>query len=222
MAGYVKANSLERSHDETIFWRACYNSTVEYSRMSKKKITNFNLQSFLDSHDNPFVLIDDNYTILGVNRAYCTYYDTSPSEVIGSKCHMAHHGSEFPCPSHGEKCPMRMVMETGNKCEVNHLHHNREFYAECVCIKGYLIVDEDGNRYLGEEIIGEEIGQTAVTPGAAIQNSKRSTAAATEAKYIARLMEEHHGNRRKVAEILSISERMLGRKLRSYNLTDNG
>lgn len=186
--------------------------------MSKKQIQNVSLQSFLDSHDNPFVLIDENYTIVGANRAYYTYYETSASKIIGAKCHVVHHGSEFPCHSYGENCPMRRVMETGERYEVCHLHHNREFYAECVNIKGYLIVDEDGDRYLGEEIIGEEAARAVTAPGAAGQHAIQPA----EAWYIAQLLVEHDGNRRKVAEILRISERMLYRKLRNYNLVNIG
>lgn len=182
--------------------------------MLQKTIPSFNLQSFLDSHDKPFVLIDESYTIVGANSAYCAYYDTSPNAIIGSKCHMIHHRSELPCHSFGEDCPMLKVMETGNEYEVCHLHHNREFYAECVSIKGFPITDENGNRYLAEEILGEEIVQAAITSDATENNTIKSL----EAKYIEQLLVEHNGNCRKVAEILKISERMLRRKLMNYNL----
>jgi transcriptional regulator with PAS, ATPase and Fis domain len=181
--------------------------------MSKEKKPNFNLQSILDSHSNPFVLIDENYTIVEANRAYCACYDTSPSEIVGSKCHMVHHNSELPCHNYGEECPMQRVMETGDRYEVSHVHHNREHYPECVSIKGFPITDEDGRRYLGEEII-----QIAGMSDAAEKNPIQSI----ESEYIARLLVEHHGHRRKVAEILKISERTLYRKLVNYNLTNVG
>jgi two-component system response regulator AtoC len=43
-----------------------------------------------------------------------------------------------------------------------------------------------------------------------------------EARCIAQLLEEHNGHRRKVAEILNVSERTLYRKLVNYNLTKVG
>ena len=43
-----------------------------------------------------------------------------------------------------------------------------------------------------------------------------------EARYIAQLLVEHHGHRRKVADILKVSERTLYRKLVNYNLTSVG
>ena len=181
--------------------------------MSTEKKPNFNLQSILDSHENPFVIIDENYTIIEANSAYCTRYDTFQSEIVGSKCHMVHHHSELPCHSYGEECPMQRVMESGNSYEVSHVHHNREHYPECVSIKGFPIADEDGNRYLGEEIV-----HIATESGAEEKNAIQSI----EARYIAKLLLEHNGHRRTVAEILKISERTLYRKLVSYNLTSVG
>ena len=181
--------------------------------MSENKKPNFNLQSILDSHRNPFVLIDENYTIIEANMAYCARYDISHHEVVGSKCHLIHHKSKLPCHSYGEECPMSSVMESGERYEVSHVHHNREQYPECVSIKGFPIFDEDGKRYLGEEII--KIETTSGDP-------EKSYIQSMEAQHIAQLLEEHHGHRRKVAKILKISERTLYRKLLGYNLTRVG
>lgn len=108
---------------------------------------------------------------------------------------------------------MQRVMETGNSYEVSHVHHNRELYPECVSIKGFPITDADGNCYLGEEIVhiyteSEAEGKNAIQ--------------SIEARYIARLLLEHNGHRRTVAEILKVSERTLYRKLVNYNLTSVG
>lgn len=181
--------------------------------MSRQKKPNFNLQSILDLHGNPFVLIDENYTIIEANTAYCTRYDVSHDEVVGSKCHMIHHKSKLPCHRYGEECPMLEVMESGERYEVSHVHHNREHYPECVSIKGFPVFDEDGKRYLGEEIVKIE----TIT-----DSPEDNYIQSMEAGYIARLLKEHHGHRRKVARILKVSERTLYRKLVSYNLTRVG
>jgi transcriptional regulator with PAS, ATPase and Fis domain len=173
----------------------------------------FNLQSVLDSHVNPFVVIDENYTIVEANRAYCDHYDTSPTEIVGAKCHMIHHNSESPCHTYGEECPLQKVLETGDRYEVCHIHHNQQYHPECVSIKGFPIIDENGKRYLGEEII-----QDKTKSGTTGENAIKSV----EARHIAQLLEEYHGHRRKVAEILKISERTLYRKLVKFNLTDVG
>ena len=177
--------------------------------MSQDNRPNFNLQSILDSHGNPFVLIDQNFTILQANRAYCTRYDISQDAIVGLKCHLVHHKSEMPCHNYGEECPMQRVMESGESYEVSHVHHNREHYPECDSIKGSPIFDEDGKRYLGEEIV--KIAKISDEP-------EKNTIQDMEARHIAQLLEEHNGHRRKVAEILKVSERTLYRKLVSYNL----
>lgn len=35
------------------------------------------LQSIIDAQDNPFVLINENYSIVSANRAYCETYGIS-------------------------------------------------------------------------------------------------------------------------------------------------
>ena len=181
--------------------------------MSKNKKPNFNLQSILDSHGNPFVLIDESYTIVEANMAYCARYDISHVDVIGLKCHMVHHKSVMPCHRYGEECPMQKVMDSGEKYEVSHVHHNREHYPECVSVKGSPIIDNDGNRYLGEEIV--KIATISDDP-------EKNSIQSMEARRIAELLKEHNGHRRKVADILKVSERTIYRKLVSYNLTRVG
>lgn len=181
--------------------------------MSREKKPSFNLQTILDSHENPFVIIDEDYTIIEANSAYCSHYDSSHSEIVGSKCHMVHHHSELPCHSYGEECPMQRVIESGHSYEVSHVHHNREHYPECVSVKGFPIAGEDGKRYLGEEI-----AHISTKSDADDNNALQSI----EASYIAKLLLEHNGHRRTVAEILKVSERTLYRKLVNYNLTSVG
>jgi len=181
--------------------------------MSEERKPRFNLQSILDSHCNPFVLIDESYTIIEANKAYCERYDTSPGEVTGSKCHLVHHNSELPCHDHGEECPLKRVLGTGDQYEVLHVHHNHHHHPECVSIKGFPITDENGRRYMGEEII-----HTAKSSDSSGEDSIETV----EAKHIARLLEENHGHRRKVADLLNISERTLYRKLMKYELTNIG
>lgn len=188
------------------------------SRMTKNRKPNLTMQSFLDSHDHPFVLIDESYTIIGANQAYYDYYNTSADRVLDAKCHMIQHGSELPCHCFGEKCPLQMIMESSSKCETYHLHYNRDFYVECVIVKGYPITDENGNRYIGEELIGEDVMKSDIKKYATGDNPVQSI----EAWYIAQLLEEHHGDHHKVADILKISERMLNRKIRNYDLMNVG
>jgi len=42
--------------------------------MSDKKKPDLQLQSMIDSHSNPFVLVDEDYTIVAANSAYATWF----------------------------------------------------------------------------------------------------------------------------------------------------
>lgn len=121
--------------------------------MDKPKRPDLSLQSIIDSHSNPFVLIDEDYTIVAANRAYCDSYGTSDDRIIGHKCHMVSHHFETPCFMNNEECPLAMVMETNERFEVLHIHFDQHNQPEHVRIKGHPILGADGTRYVGEEVI---------------------------------------------------------------------
>ena len=121
--------------------------------MTDKKKPDLNLQSVINSHSNPFVLVDENYNIVAANEAYCTSYGTTADKVVGRKCHMVSHHFETPCFMNNEDCPLSKVMETNERYEVLHIHFDQHDQPEHVRIKGHPIVDANGNRYVGEEVI---------------------------------------------------------------------
>ena len=82
--------------------------------MDKPHKPDLNLQSIIDSHPNPFVLLDENFTIVAANRAYCDSYDTTDDTVVGHKCHRVSHHFETPCFLHNEECPLATVLEILN------------------------------------------------------------------------------------------------------------
>ena len=121
--------------------------------MAGKKKPDLNLQSMIDSHSNPFVLVDENYTIVAANSAYCSSYDTTAEKIVGRKCHMVSHHFDTPCFMNNEDCPLSKVMETRERYEVLHIHFDQHDQPEHVRIKGHPILGADGKRYLGEEVI---------------------------------------------------------------------
>jgi two-component system cell cycle sensor histidine kinase/response regulator CckA len=82
------------------------------------------LRSVLDSVDEGFVVIDRNYCILAVNRAYCEQVGLSDAEIIGKHCYTASHALHRPCYEVGEDCAVKKVFETGEPCLVSHHHSN--------------------------------------------------------------------------------------------------
>lgn len=110
------------------------------------------LQSLIDAHENPFVLIDHNYHILAANRAYQTNHGVAADEVVGKFCYEISHRRDSPCFLYGEDCPHQHVFQTGEMHRVLHTHYDQAGQPEHVCIKGYPITGPDGELYLGESI----------------------------------------------------------------------
>ncbi len=120
--------------------------------MKENGATPIELQSVIDAHDNAFVVIDENYTIVAANRAYSEAYGVDPTEIVGRKCHKVSHHSDLPCHLNGEDCPHKQVFETGQPYQVLHIHYDQNKQAEHVRIKGSPIRGADGTMYLGESV----------------------------------------------------------------------
>jgi transcriptional regulator with PAS, ATPase and Fis domain len=121
--------------------------------VERTKRPDLDLQSLIDAHTNPFVLVDENYTIVAANRAYCDAYGTSDDRGVGHKCHMISHHYETPCLMNNEDCPLARVLESNEQIEVLHIHFDQHNRPEHVRIKGYPVLGANGTRYVGEEII---------------------------------------------------------------------
>ena len=121
--------------------------------MSDEKKPDLQLQSIIDSHSNPFVLVDEDYTIVAANQSYCSSYGTTADRVVGRKCHMVSHHFDTPCSMNNEDCPLSKVIETNERFEVLHIHFDQYDQPEHVRIKGHPITGADGKRYMGEEVI---------------------------------------------------------------------
>ncbi len=110
------------------------------------------LQSIIDAQDNPFVLIDENYTIVSANKAYCETYGISEEDIVGCKCHKVSHHSDVPCHQNGEDCPHKQVFDTGMPHQVLHIHYDKHGREDRVRIKGSPVRGSDGELYLGEAV----------------------------------------------------------------------
>ena len=122
------------------------------SVMKDTSTTPIELQSVIDAHDNAFVVIDENYTIVAANKTYSDAYGVDPTEIVGSKCHQVSHHSDVPCHLNGEDCPHKQVFETGQPHQVLHIHFDQNKQEEHVRIKGSPIRGADGQLFLGEAV----------------------------------------------------------------------
>ncbi|MEJ2645159.1 MAG: sigma 54-interacting transcriptional regulator [Gammaproteobacteria bacterium] len=111
------------------------------------------LQSLMDMHDNPSVVVDEHYVILAANRAYGIAYGIDPASAVGRHCYEVLHHRDTPCHLAGEDCPHKQVLSTGQIHEVLHTHFDHKARPEHVSIKGHPIQGPDGRIYLGETIV---------------------------------------------------------------------
>ena len=117
-----------------------------------KTKTAFDLQSLVDTHDRPFVIIDRNFNIVAVNHAYEQSYGLTRDQMLGKHCYQISHHNEQPCFELGEECPYQQVYDSGDSCTCMHIHYDTDGCAHQVKIKAYPLQDADGEMYLGEAI----------------------------------------------------------------------
>jgi len=110
------------------------------------------LQSVVDTHEKPFVIIDRNLTIVAVNRAYEQAYGSTREKMVGQHCYQVSHQNDKPCFELGEDCPYQTVYETGKSCSCLHIHYDTKGRPHQVRINAYPLRDGGGELYMGEAV----------------------------------------------------------------------
>ena len=110
------------------------------------------LQSVVDTHEQPFVIIDRDFTIVAVNRAYEQAYGSTRENMIGQHCYQVSHQNDKPCFELGEDCPHQTLYQTGKSCSCMHIHYDPDGCAHQVRINAYPLMDSAGELYLGEAV----------------------------------------------------------------------
>ena len=132
---------------------------------SKKEITSgvtavpVDLQSLVDSHQQPFVVIDNEYRILAVNSAYENVFGTGRDVAVGQPCYKISHNNDVPCHEVGEDCPHVNLFEIGQQDSCLHVHYDKDHRMCQVRVTAYPLRGSNGELYMGEliqEISGPE------------------------------------------------------------------
>ncbi len=113
---------------------------------------NIDLQSLVDTHEKPCVVIDRDFRIVAVNRAYEQSNGTSGDRMLGRTCYQVSHHRDQPCFENGEECPYRHVFEQGRGTSCLHVHYDGQGRVHRVKINAYPLQGSDGALYLGEVI----------------------------------------------------------------------
>ncbi len=108
------------------------------------------LQEIIEAHDQPFVVIDEQYRIVAANRRYCESYGVSLEAILNRRCHEISHHSPRPCHENGEQCPHQALFSNGQSSVVLHTHYHADNEPERTRIRGHAIRDLDGRLHLGE------------------------------------------------------------------------
>jgi PAS domain S-box-containing protein len=81
------------------------------------------LETIFDSISDEIVILEKNYVINNVNKAFCVKYGVSKEEAIGSNCYKLTHGLKKICKPPECKCPVEDVLKTGKYSESIHSHY---------------------------------------------------------------------------------------------------
>ena len=122
---------------------------------ARTKIDEFLIRSLVESHAEPFALIDENFTIVACNRKYAdAYTNLTPDEIVGMKCHEVSHKSPDRCELAGDECPLDIVRESNRPVHVMHKHFDHDNQPYYVSVRGYPIRVWDGDQvtYVGESM----------------------------------------------------------------------
>lgn len=108
------------------------------------------LASLVNSHDKPFVVIDKNYRILAVNKAYELEYGTTSENAVGSMCYEISHGNDHPCSDEGEDCPHEQVFKNAEAKVCAHVHCDADHRMHHVKVSAFPLHGSGDELLLGE------------------------------------------------------------------------
>ena len=117
------------------------------------------LQSLVDSHEKPFVVIDNEYRIMAVNSAYERSYGVTRDQAVGQPCYKISHNNDAPCHESGEDCPHVNLFEIGKRDSCMHVHHDADHRMCQVRVTAYPLYGSSGELFMGaliEEISAPE------------------------------------------------------------------
>ncbi|NOX35070.1 MAG: PAS domain S-box protein [Deltaproteobacteria bacterium] len=151
MENLKKANEL--LEDEMHLLRKRINKLKSTETLQKKKNKRLvqkvrYYRSLLNCVHDDIMVIDRDYKITDVNKAFLVTCGHKREEVIGRFCYKISHGLDKPCNQHGEDCPLVKVFKTGRVHSAWHQHFHSGGWKTWVDIRLSPIVDEKGDTTL--------------------------------------------------------------------------
>lgn len=135
-------------------------STSVVRQINSNTDLEISLQSLLDSHSRPFIVIDKHFKVVGANQAFIDRTGMSRERVLMRPCHEVAYNHDRPCTDYGEECPYEKVLKTKRPCSCVHLVYNEQGEMRQVKVTAYPLEDKDGELYIGE-MVEPDFEQTA-------------------------------------------------------------
>jgi len=136
----------------------------------------FDLRAWVETHDLPFLVIDEAFRVVTVNDAYEHVFACSRDEVEGMPCHRVLHRRPEPCAGVGEECPLIHARATGLSHACLHAHYDADGELRLVRVHLTPLDATDGSRYYAERVeeiaplerpggpVGEEVRMVGRSP----------------------------------------------------------
>lgn len=141
---YARAELIEDDEGDPVILSGTAQDITEQKLVENKIRENEKfIRSILDTVDEGFIVVDDEYRIMVANAAYCGQVDRTSEEVIGRHCYEISHKQSSPCYESGEDCAVQMAFSTGEPHTALH-RHSENGHSLFVETKAYPLKDDSG------------------------------------------------------------------------------
>lgn len=113
------------------------------------------IRSILDNVDEGFIVVDRDFRIHTMNRAYCEQVGMPAYQILGRHCYEVSHKRSRPCYEEGEKCSVKAVFASGLPHTALHRHEDEEGNTVYVDTRAFPLRDSSGNVTMAIEAISD-------------------------------------------------------------------
>jgi PAS domain S-box-containing protein len=111
------------------------------------------IKSIFENIGEGLVVVDRDYRIVTVNKAYCNHVKMPIEDIKGRHCYEVSHHIDKPCYMADEECPVKYTFETGKTQTYIHTHYDKEGNPVYVEVRSYPMKDTAGHVPSAIEII---------------------------------------------------------------------
>jgi len=97
---------------------------IKDQEMENLKMNNLFLESIFDGISEEIMVVDREYHINDVNKAFLKRYGVRKSSVLGKKCYEIKQRASMPCHAGDRTCPLKRARETGERVEMTQYHQD--------------------------------------------------------------------------------------------------